>query len=115
LRRNLKNGAAMDNKQLIIQNALTQLNHRIKSSSLNQDAKNSVWERVNGVDIQLLERLCSQSSRPLTVINLLYVLCFLAGLDTQTIAAIFTIESGTVYSVRYRLRAYFPADVFLPF
>lgn len=115
MRRKLKNGAAMDSKRLMIQNALTQLNHRVKVSSLNEDAKSLVWECVKGIDIQLLERLCSSAYHPLTRTNLLYVICFLAGLNTQTIALVFGIEIGTVYSVRYRLRAYFPADVILPF
>lgn len=105
----------MDSKKLIIRNALTQLNHRVNSSSLSGTAKVSVVERVESIDTQLLLRLCSESTRPLTITNLLYIICFLAGLDTQTIAVVFGIEMGTVYSVRYRLRAYFPADVFLPF
>ena len=105
----------MDSKQLIIQNALTQLNHRVNSSLLGGAKKLSVVERIKGVDTQLLVRLCTKSTRSLSVTNLLYIICFLAGLPTQTIAEIFGIEIGTVYSVRYRLRAYFPADIFLQF
>lgn len=105
----------MDSKKLIIQNALTQLSHRVNSSLLSGTARGAAVERIESVDTQLLVRLCSESTRPLTTTNLLYIICFLAGLDTQTIAVIFGIEIGTVYSVRYRLRAYFPADIFLPF
>lgn len=57
----------MDSKKLIIQNALTQLNHRVNSSPLSGTAKVSVVERVVSIDTQLLLRLCSESTRPLTI------------------------------------------------
>lgn len=105
----------MDSKQLIIQNAITQLGHQINSCALSAQERIAVLERIQCVDTVLLERLCSQSSRPLTKTNLLYILCFLAGLETAVIASIFAIEMATVYSVRYRLRANFDSSVILPF
>ena len=104
----------MDSKQLIIQNAITQLGHQINSCALSARERIAVLERIQCVDT-VLERLCSQSSRPLTKTNLLYILCFLAGLETAVIASIFAIEMATVYSVRYRLRANFDSSVILPF
>jgi ABC-type proline/glycine betaine transport system permease subunit len=105
----------MDGKLLFIQNAKTQLEHRIQSSALGGDARSAVHNRVVDVDVTLVAHLCSQSLRSLTTTNLSYILCFLAGLDTQTIATIFMIEPASVYSVRYRLRAYFPKKTILPF
>ena len=67
------------------------------------------------VDTLFLERLCEQSQRRLSATNLSYIICFVAGLDTQTIANVFTVAPATVYSVRYRLRAYFPQGTILPF
>ena len=105
----------MDSKQLIIQNAITQLSYQINACALSAQERTAVLERVRCVDTVLLERLCSQSSRTLTTTNLLYIICFLAGLETQVIASIFAIEVATVYSVRYRLRAYFTSSVIQPF
>ncbi|MBQ9751709.1 MAG: hypothetical protein IJV81_02615 [Paludibacteraceae bacterium] len=105
----------MNSTQLIIQNAITQLCLLIKSSSLANTEKTTVVERVHAIDVVLLERLCQKSSRPLTTTNLSYIICFLAGLSTHTVAAIFKIEPGTVYTVRYRLHAYFTTDAVLPF
>lgn len=105
----------MDSQKLIIQNAITQLSHQIVASSLSEAEKTFVLKRIHGIDERLLEQLCSQSSHSLTITNLLYIICFLAGLETQTIASIFAIELATVYSVRYRLRAYFQSSLIQPF
>lgn len=106
----------MESRKLIIQNAITQLSNQISScTSLQEQEKSDALLRVRSVDIALMERLCSQTARPLTVTNLLYIICFLAGLETQLIAVLFAIEVATVYSVRYRLRAYFSSCAILPF
>ena len=105
----------MEGKLLFIQNAKTQLEHRIHSSALGKDVRDVVHQRVVNVDVTLVAHLCNQSIRTLTITNLSYILCFLAGLDTRTIATIFMIEPASVYSVRYRLRAYFPKEIILPF
>lgn len=105
----------MDGKLLFIQNAKTQLEHRVQSSALGRELIYVVQQRIIDVDVTLVAHLCDQSLRSLTTTNLSYILCFLAGLDTQTIATIFMIEPASVYSVRYRLRAYFPKKTILPF
>ena len=105
----------MNGKQLLISNAKTQLEHRIQSSTLGKETMKLVRQHVLDVDNSLVLHLCNTSLRTLTSTNLAYILCFLAALDTHTIAAIFMIEPASVYSVRYRLRAYFPKDILLPF
>ena len=105
----------MQSKVLIIQNALTQLESQIHSSSLSQEAKSSILELVRGVDVELISNLLERASTPLTKGNLLYIICFLAGIDTQVIASIFHVEPATVYTVRYRLRARFSGINVSPF
>lgn len=106
----------MESMQLIIQNAITRLIHQINSCvALSEQDRSATIARVQSVDVALLEQLSSHSARPLTVTNLLYIICFLAGLETQLIAVLFAIEVATVYSVRYRLRAYFSSCAILPF
>ena len=105
----------MDGKLLLIQNAKTQLEYRIQSSLLGKEICKMVKQRVIELDVSLVLHLCNSSLRKLTSTNLSYIICFLAGLDTQTIATIFMIEPASVYSVRYRLRAYFPKETILPF
>jgi hypothetical protein len=105
----------MQSKVLIIQNALTQLESQIHSSSLSQEAKSSILELVRGVDVELISNLLERASTPLTKGNLLYIICFLAGVDTQVIASIFHVEPATVYTVRYRLRARFSGINVSPF
>ena len=105
----------MQSKVLIIQNALTQLEGQIHTSSLSTDVKSSTLASVRGVDVELIVNLCERASTPLTKGNLLYVVCFLAAVDTQVIASIFHVEPATVYTVRYRLRARFNTTSMSPF
>lgn len=105
----------MQSKVLIIQNALTHLENQIHTSSLSADVKSSTLASVRGVDIELIVNLCERASTPLTKGNLLYVVCFLAAVDTQVIASIFHVEPATVYTVRYRLRARFSTTSMSPF
>ena len=105
----------MQSKVLIIQNALTQLEGQIHSSSLSADVKNCALTSVRAVDVELILNLYECASAPLTKANLLYIVCFLAGIDTQVIASIFHVEPATVYTVRYRLRSRFNTISVSPF
>lgn len=100
---------------LVIQNALTQLEGQIQTSSLSQEMKCLSLDRVRKVDIQLLAELSLRASTPLTRNNLMYILCFLAGLPTKSIASIFHVEPATVLTSRYRLRARFQKTGILNF
>lgn len=103
------------NEQLFIQNAMTQLEHRIRSSALDEPTQDAIVQRLHAVDATLIEQLCNNASHTLTAVNISYLYMFLAGVDTQTVALIFHIEPGTVYTIRYRLRASFRTDTMLPF
>ncbi|MBP3574013.1 MAG: hypothetical protein J6J71_05360 [Prevotella sp.] len=105
----------MQSKVLIIQNALTQLEGQIHTSSLSADVKNRALTSVRAVDVELILNLYECASAPLTKANLLYIVCFLAGIDTQVIASIFHVELATVYTVRYRLRSCFNTISVSPF
>ena len=105
----------MPNKVLIIQNALTQLEGQIQASSLSAEKKKVVLSRVSEVDLNLIVDLCEHASTPLTKGNVMYIFCFVAGIDTQLIARIFNVEPATIYTVRYRLRARFGAVIVSPF
>ena len=105
----------MQSKVLIIQNLLTQLEGQIRTSALSQELKGRTLVAVREVDIELILNLCERASTPLTKGNLLYVICFLAAIDTQVIASIFHVEPATVYTVRYRLRSRFNTTSVSPF
>jgi hypothetical protein len=105
----------MQSKVLMIQNALTQLEGQIHSSSLSADVKNRALTSVRAVDVELILNLYECASAPLTKANLLYIVCFLAGIDTQVIASIFHVEPATIYTVRYRLRSRFNTISVSPF
>ena len=56
----------MQSKVLIIQNALTQLEGQIHTSSLTTDVKSSTLTSVRGVDVELILNLYERASTPLT-------------------------------------------------
>lgn len=105
----------MEGHLLFIKNTIAQLEHRIQSAPITEELKVCAKQKVGCVDLSLLEYLCVHASRQLTSINLSYIICFLANLDTDVIAAVFAIEPATVYSVRYRLRSRFEKGAFFPF
>lgn len=105
----------MQSKVLVIQNAVTQLERQIQTSSLSLEMKGQALANVRMVDIQLLAELSLRASTTLTRNNLMYILCFLAGLPTKSIAAIFHVEPSTVLTARYRLRSRFEKTGILNF
>jgi hypothetical protein len=105
----------MKGEQLLIQNAITKLEMHIKSSSLPPEVKELSLNQIHSIDISLLSDLSSRATPPLTRNNLSYILCFLAGLSTKVIAAIFNVEPATVHTSRYRLRARFVKTGILTF
>lgn len=105
----------MENKVLIIQNAQSQLEYQIQSSSLSQDEKNGMLASIKEVDAKLVVSLCDQAQPPLTKANLSYIFCFLAGIRVKLIARVFNVEPATVYTSRFRLRKHFKYAGMPPF
>lgn len=69
---------------------------------------------ITGIDLDEAHHLMSQASKPLTVVDQKYILCFLNGEDVKHIARRFNVEPASVYTVRYRIKKKFPSDVKLP-
>lgn len=74
----------------------------------------SVKDQLSAVNLALASEIMAQSLSPLSIVDKRYLLCFLAGLRPQEIAALFHVEPASVYTVRYRLRKKFPKDYPLP-
>lgn len=97
----------MENKVLIIQNAMTLLEGQVQKSSLASEAKSALLVSVREIDAKFVVSLCEIASPPLTKGNLAYILCFLAGIEVKVIARVFNVEPATVYTARFRLRRHF--------
>lgn len=70
---------------------------------------------IDNVDLTQLDELIRKATKPLTVVDKKYMICFLAGEKVQQIADRFIVEPASVYTVRYRLKKKFPEDEPLPF
>lgn len=69
---------------------------------------------IRGIDIDEAHRLLGQATKPLTVVDQKYILCFLNGEDVRHIARRFNVEPASVYTVRYRIKKKFPNSTKLP-
>lgn len=87
----------------------------IQSSSLSLDRKEDLSCRLHFLQTDHVSTLCAQSSKAITSTNLRYILCFLINMDVPDIALLFHVDTGSVYSARYRLRKLFVQKPVMPF
>ena len=73
----------MQGEILLIQNAITKLELQIRNSSLSEEVKRMSLDQIHSIDITLLTDLSKRATSPLTTNNLSYVLCFLAGYESD--------------------------------
>lgn len=94
-----------------IQNLIVQIQTSVLSPALKEDLSC----RLRLMPIHHIDALCGQASKPITPINLRYILCFLTNMEVADIALLFNVDSGSVYSTRYRLRKLFAQEPVMPF
>ena len=102
-------------QNVYIETQIEHLRMRITLSSFDAKLKEDLLCRLGLLQHNLVEHLCGTSTRQLTNTNLRYILCFLINMEVRDIAALFSVDASTVYSVRYRLRKLFKHDGVLPF
>ncbi|MBQ7210472.1 MAG: hypothetical protein IJS05_06230 [Paludibacteraceae bacterium] len=71
-------------------------------------------QRLRKVNLTLVADLCSHARKPLSVVDLRYLICFLTDLTTTEVAEMFSVEPPSIYIARYRLRRKFPDNYKLP-
>ena len=71
-------------------------------------------QRLRKVNLPLVADLCSHARKPLSVVDLRYLICFLTDLTTTEVAEMFSVEPPSIYIARYRLRRKFPESYKLP-
>ena len=71
--------------------------------------------RLNGLEAEQMDRLFASATGKLTSLDTKYILCFMAGMDTEHVAELFGISIDSVYSVRHRVRRKFDKNASLPF
>ncbi len=87
----------------------------LESSPLDREAAARYRTALDGLSFQDADRLLASSAEPLTGMDRKYILCFLIGMSTPDVCALFSVEPGSVYVVRSRLRKKFGKGAVLPF
>jgi hypothetical protein len=83
----------------------------VETSPVNKDKKQVYVERLSALDTAIFEDAYATAGKKITSMDLKYMICFAAGMDTQDISVIFNIEPDSVHTVRYRIRKKFADTV----
>jgi hypothetical protein len=104
---NLKNSNRQADKQQVgeyrVQNTIESISHLIADSLIESDNKKQYLDRLSKLDPKLLVG-AMHASPLLTTMDIKYIICFAADLDTKDISLIFNVEPASVNTVRYRIR-----------
>ena len=94
---------------------VSSLKLKISHSPLEDGEKRRISSLVDEVPHEVLQELCDTAPRKLSAATLMYICCFIAGVDAAGVAAIFGIEVSSVYRTRHRIRRMFPENKIIPF
>ncbi len=102
--------------QLPMINAIiSSLRLKISHSPLEDGEKKRISALVDEIPHEVLQELYDTASGNMSAGTMMYLCCFIAGLNAESIAAIFGIETSSVYRTKYRIRKMFPNNKILPF
>ena len=105
----------MQTQYVYIETQIEHLRILIQSSSLSPRLKEELIERLSLLQPSRVDSLCASAIKPLTATNIRYILTFLIHMEVTDVADLFHVDTGSVYSVRYRLRKLFPPMPVAPF
>jgi hypothetical protein len=87
-----------------VQNTLEGISQMVYDSLIEVDSKKNYLERLTKLDPKLLEGMFQNSGIKMTGMDIKYIICFAADMDTKDISLIFNVEPASVNTVRYRIR-----------
>ena len=92
------------------ENRNTNLKHTIQRMAVDFPKYEKMFEDI---DIEHLQHLINQAETELTTMDIQYLIAFQElQLKPVQVAELFNVEPASVYTVRYRIRKKFPADIF---
>ncbi len=94
---------------------VSSLKLKISHSPLEDGEKKRISILVEEVPHKVLQELYDTAPRKLSATTMMYICCFIAGVDAASIAAIFRIELSSAYRTKHRIRKLFPEEKIIPF
>ena len=104
----------MQTQHVYIEAQIEHLRVLVHTSSIPQPLKQDILNRLSLLQQARVEALSNAAVKPLTAINLRYILTFIIHMEARDIATLFNVDDQFVYSVRYRLRKKFSPMTVLP-
>jgi hypothetical protein len=99
--------------QMPVRETIEKIARQVAESTIDGATKTQYLERLERLDVPLLENLYRSSGGSLTGLDMKYIVCFAAALAVRDIGGLFNVEPATVNTVRYRIRKKFaPGDPF---
>ena len=93
-----------------VKNCIEIISQTVSASLIEKDTKNTYIERLTKIDTKMLENAYQTSKAKITSMDIKYIICFAADLDTKDISLIFNIEPASVNTVRYRIKKKFAEE-----
>lgn len=97
----------MQAQQVYVEAQVEYMRLRVQASSFSPSQKDELLSRLNLLQLPNIVGLCQTVSKPISVTNMRYMLCFLINMPVKDISMLFNVDVRSVYSVRYRLRRLF--------
>ena len=94
---------------------ISSLKLKLAHSPLEEGEKTRISALLDELPHDVLQELYETARGKLSAGTMMYICCFIAGVDTESVAAIFGIEPSSVYRAKHRIRKMFPQDKILPF
>lgn len=94
---------------------ISSLKLKIAHSPLEDGEKKRISAILDEIPHEVLQELYDAAPRKLSATMMMYICCFIAGLDAASIAEIFGIERSSAYRTKHRIRKMFPKNKILPF
>ncbi len=101
--------------QLFYQTVIFNLKNRIGHLPINESNKEKHIKTLDNFDSGILNNIIYSAENKLSTLNVQYIVCFLINMNTKDIGMLFNIQQASIYSVRYRIKKKFPANMPLPF
>lgn len=102
-------------QQPMINAIVSSLKLKIAHSSLKDGEKKRISALVDEIPHEVLQELYDSAPGRMSASTMMYICCFVAGVDAEDVAAIFGIELSSAYRAKHRIRKMFPKDKILPF
>ena len=97
-------------EQSPVKNTIEKIIWLLNSSIIERDTKKAYLERLSKIDAKLFETAYQNSKVKITAMDMKYIVCFAADIDTKDVSLLFNIEPNSVNTVRYRIRKKFAKE-----